>query len=56
MRTPRNSTVSAARTHGVGDGNRTGMTSLEDRGWIMALTSKMLTCEYPAIDDWSDRH
>jgi hypothetical protein len=24
----------------TGDGNRTRMASLEDRGWIMALTSK----------------
>jgi hypothetical protein len=31
------------------------MASLEDRGWIMALTSKMLTCGYPATDDRSDR-
>jgi hypothetical protein len=31
------------------------MASLEDRGWILALTSKILTCDYPATEDWSDR-
>jgi hypothetical protein len=31
------------------------MASLEDRAAIMVLTSRMLTCEYPVIDDWSDR-
>src|SRR6185312_9871888 len=29
--------------------------SLEDRGWIIVLTSKMLTCGNPATDDRSDR-
>lgn len=29
--------------------------SLEDRAWIKALASKMLTCGNPTTDDWSDR-
>jgi hypothetical protein len=29
--------------------------SLEDQTAIMALTSKMLTCEYPTTADWGDR-
>jgi hypothetical protein len=40
---------------GAGDRDRTGMASLEDRGWIIVLTSQMLTWGNLATDDWSDR-
>jgi hypothetical protein len=40
---------------GAGDGNRTRMASLEDRAWIMPLTSEMLTSGCLAAEDRSGR-